>query len=599
MYIKITEKLSHAVWRRILRRERRRCRRKRRAQARDAYFEEGFTRLLADPVYAAQVQENERLEAEAQEEEEAAAQRKREEWIAQDLALHAAWLRRKEIQQWQEEERKKQEELIRLEWEKQQEKEMSQEKRLLREAIQGLGEGEDEWHNPEAPAGSSMYRERPKGEACPFFAKTAACRFGVSCSREHQYPEESCTLLLPNMYKHLAWQQQLDAYDGDIALEYGEDETYQDFKDFYFDVLPEFCRHGEVIQFKVCCNTSPHLQGSVYVQYSEEVEAMRAVSVFNGRWYAGRQLSCFMVSINKWKSAICGLYWHGKCPKGGMCNFLHPFRNPGNAFFQADRDNFKSQNDTPDSRRSFRKQPGGQSVHRRPHQSSRSYRSLSRSPSPVTPSRKKSKRGKSRSRSPSRMKTGKYSRSPSRSWSRRRSRSRSRSRTPSRSRKKDWSLSRKRPRKNSNSSHKKQRKSKQSKSSRDRSRSRSRSESPAISKSKKSRKSSSSPRRSRKSRSRSVSPRRNKSKSRSPSQKRYKSRCSKSISPPRNKEKKPRNQSSFQNRSRSRSESPRSVRNKSKISRSSSRSRSPSISRNDSHSQSRSNSLTRDNSRSR
>lgn len=43
-----------------------------------------------------------------------------------------------------------------------------------------------------------------------------------------------------------------DDYDPDSSLEYSEEETYQQFLDFYYDVLPEFKSVGKVIQFKVC-----------------------------------------------------------------------------------------------------------------------------------------------------------------------------------------------------------------------------------------------------------------------------------------------------------------------------------------------------------
>jgi hypothetical protein len=38
-------------------------------------------------------------------------------------------------------------------------------------------------------------------------------------------------------------------------------------REFYEDVLPEFRKHGKIIQFKVCCNPEPHLRGNVYIQY--------------------------------------------------------------------------------------------------------------------------------------------------------------------------------------------------------------------------------------------------------------------------------------------------------------------------------------------
>jgi hypothetical protein len=53
----------------------------------------------------------------------------------------------------------------------------------------------------------------------------------------------------------------------DIGLEFEDSERYENFKDFYYDVLPEFERFGRVITFKVCSNSEIHLRGNVYVQY--------------------------------------------------------------------------------------------------------------------------------------------------------------------------------------------------------------------------------------------------------------------------------------------------------------------------------------------
>lgn len=46
-------------------------------------------------------------------------------------------------------------------------------------------------------------------------------------------------------------QSRRDDYDTDASLEYSEDETRQQFLDFYDDVLPEFRNAGKVVQFKV------------------------------------------------------------------------------------------------------------------------------------------------------------------------------------------------------------------------------------------------------------------------------------------------------------------------------------------------------------
>ena len=53
----------------------------------------------------------------------------------------------------------------------------------------------------------------------------------------------------------------------DIGLEFEESERYENFKDFYSDVLPEFERFGRIVTFKVCSNSESHLRGNVYVQY--------------------------------------------------------------------------------------------------------------------------------------------------------------------------------------------------------------------------------------------------------------------------------------------------------------------------------------------
>lgn len=35
---------------------------------------------------------------------------------------------------------------------------------------------------------------------------------------------------------------------------------------------------------------------------------------------------------------VPGLFFSKRCPKGAACNFLHVFKNPGNEFWEADRD---------------------------------------------------------------------------------------------------------------------------------------------------------------------------------------------------------------------------------------------------------------------
>uniref|UniRef100_A0A7N5K4V0 Zinc finger CCCH-type, RNA binding motif and serine/arginine rich 2 n=1 Tax=Ailuropoda melanoleuca TaxID=9646 RepID=A0A7N5K4V0_AILME len=146
------------------------------------------------------------------------------------------------------------------------------------------------WQNPEPPMDLRiMEKDRAN---CPFYSKTGACRFGDRCSRKHNFPSSSPTLLIKSMFTTFGMEQcRRDDYDPDASLEYSEEETYQQFLDFYDDVLPEFKNVGKVIQFKV----------------GVEEECQAALSLFNGRWYAGRQLQCEFCPVTRWKM-VCLKY---------------------------------------------------------------------------------------------------------------------------------------------------------------------------------------------------------------------------------------------------------------------------------------------------
>ncbi|XXG60608.1 hypothetical protein AAC387_Pa04g2470 [Persea americana] len=172
---------------------------------------------------------------------------------------------------------------------------------------------------------------------CPFHIKTGACRFGSRCSRVHFYPDKSCTLLIKNMYNGpgLAWEQ-------DEGLEYTDEEVERCFEEFYEDVHTEFLKFGEIVNFKVCRNGSFHLRGNVYVHYKSLESAVLAYNSINGRYFAGKQITCEFVGVTRWKVAICGEFMKSRlktCSRGTACNFIHCFRNPGGDYEWADWDN--------------------------------------------------------------------------------------------------------------------------------------------------------------------------------------------------------------------------------------------------------------------
>ncbi|KAF1392650.1 hypothetical protein PFLUV_G00030270 [Perca fluviatilis] len=341
-----------------LRKERRKRKRQALAQARERGLKIGAS---CTP------EEEEEEEKEEEEEEKRNDEDDKDYDVAEQerLRLHEEWLERERLAQEEfrlraereESARKRKEEeerMIKEEWEAQQKKEQDekeqkqQDKRDREEAVQKmLDEAENQlengepWMNPEAPVSknSDNFGTERDVANCPFFLKTGACRFGDRCSRKHVYPTASPTLMIRGMFTTFGMEQsRRDDYDIDACLEHSEEELQESFLEFYHDVLPELKSVGKVVQFKVSCNYEPHLRGNVYIQFDTEEQCKEAIIKFNGRWYAGRQLHCEMCPVTRWKNAICGLFDRQKCPKGKHCNFLHVFRNPGNEFWEADRD---------------------------------------------------------------------------------------------------------------------------------------------------------------------------------------------------------------------------------------------------------------------
>ena len=70
--------------------------------------------------------------------------------------------------------------------------------------------------------------------------------------------ERSNTLMLPGMYTNFGLGADFrDEYDADVSLECDEESAYENFYEFYDDVLPEFKEYGTVTQLKVsnlACN---------------------------------------------------------------------------------------------------------------------------------------------------------------------------------------------------------------------------------------------------------------------------------------------------------------------------------------------------------
>uniref|UniRef100_Q8BGJ9-3 Isoform 3 of Splicing factor U2AF 26 kDa subunit n=1 Tax=Mus musculus TaxID=10090 RepID=Q8BGJ9-3 len=104
---------------------------------------------------------------------------------------------------------------------------------------------------------------------CSFYFKIGACRHGDRCSRLHNKPTFSQTIVLLNLYRNP--QNTAQTADGshchvsDVEVQ----EHYDNFFEEVFTELQE--KYGEIEEMNVCDNLGDHLVGNVYVKVTSKV----------------------------------------------------------------------------------------------------------------------------------------------------------------------------------------------------------------------------------------------------------------------------------------------------------------------------------------
>ncbi|XP_050376125.1 splicing factor U2af small subunit B-like [Argentina anserina] len=148
---------------------------------------------------------------------------------------------------------------------------------------------------------------------CPFYFKIGACRHGDRCSRLHNRPTISPTLLLSNMYQR-----------PDMITPGVDPRKIQDhFEDFYEDIFEELDKFGEIESLNVCDNLADHMIGNVYVLFKEEDQAAAALHALQGRFYNGRPIIADFSPVTDFREATCRQFEENSCNRGGYCNFMH------------------------------------------------------------------------------------------------------------------------------------------------------------------------------------------------------------------------------------------------------------------------------------
>jgi len=157
---------------------------------------------------------------------------------------------------------------------------------------------------------------------CSFFFKIGACTHGERCSRIHNRPTFSQTLLLQNMY--INPQNSAKTADGSHLANVTDEEMQDHYDNFFEDVFVE-CedKYGPVEEMNVCDNLGDHLVGNVYVKFQKEEDADKACKDLNNRWFGGRPIHAELTPVTDFREACCRQYETGECTRSGFCNFMH------------------------------------------------------------------------------------------------------------------------------------------------------------------------------------------------------------------------------------------------------------------------------------
>jgi splicing factor U2AF subunit len=157
---------------------------------------------------------------------------------------------------------------------------------------------------------------------CPFYFKIGACRHGETCTRIHNKPPVSQTMVLPHLYDNppaaVAFADGLNVPQENLV------DAVNHFEDFYEEVFMELAKFGELDEVVVADNIGEHMIGNVYVKYQSEDQAQAAMNGLNGRYYAGRVIVAEYSPVTDFREAKCRQYNEGACDRGGYCNFMHP-----------------------------------------------------------------------------------------------------------------------------------------------------------------------------------------------------------------------------------------------------------------------------------
>lgn len=155
---------------------------------------------------------------------------------------------------------------------------------------------------------------------CPFFTKIGACRHMDTCSRKHNRPPFSQTILIKKMYYNPLIPH---VNAGNSAMNFPTIVLQQTFDDFLEEIVEELSKYGKLLDVVPLENLGDHMIGNVYAKYEDEEDAEKALKAMDGRFYSGRPLVAEYTPVTDFSEARCRQYDEDICDRGPFCNFMH------------------------------------------------------------------------------------------------------------------------------------------------------------------------------------------------------------------------------------------------------------------------------------
>jgi splicing factor U2AF subunit len=156
---------------------------------------------------------------------------------------------------------------------------------------------------------------------CPFYFKIGSCRHGDTCTRLHNKPPLSQSMVFQHLYQNpnaaIVKANGMDVAESELVA------AVTHFEDFYEEIFMQFAKYGEIEDLVVADNIGDHMIGNVWIKFRQEEFAKKCMDDMQALFYAGRQIQAEFVPVTDFREAKCRKHTEGHCDRGGYCNFLH------------------------------------------------------------------------------------------------------------------------------------------------------------------------------------------------------------------------------------------------------------------------------------